>query len=65
MYKDALLSGKKEKSEDIITIKVRVIAILTKGSVYNWDGPHQRDSGIADKVLSLSLMVVTTVTVLK
>lgn len=52
MYKDALLSGKKEKSEDIITIKVRIIAILTKGSVYNWDGPHQGDSGIADKVLS-------------
>lgn len=52
MYKDALLSGKKEKSEDIITIKVRIIAILTKGSVYTWDGPHQGDSGIADKVLS-------------
>ena len=45
----------KKKCKDIITIKVRIVANLTEEIICNWDRPHQGDSGVAEKVLSLRL----------
>lgn len=55
----------KKKCKDVITIKVKIVAILTEGRVCNWDGPHQGVSGMADKVLFLELDSSYMVTVLK